>query len=277
MDILLEQYRTRLQSVKKVAPATLIAFDKAAQKFQRHLDAIGRPAKDIQPWEIEEYLAGLALAPTTKRTHWIHLGGAYRYAFRRGMIPSDITLDVYLAPPPEKEPQIIPVADLRCMAYRATTNREFLMFHLLAYTGMRQGEIRSLLWGDVDLAEGLIYVRKSKGDKRRRVPIHPVLAEVLMEQRHNDLERFVLTTIGSSPVAYATWQDDLRKFAPAPYTAHWFRRTVTTSLLDNGVEERLVKQILGWKPQTVMGRFYDAVSAAQLQRAILKLYANDPI
>lgn len=276
MDIVLEQYRTRLQTVKQVAPATLIAFDKAAQKFQRHLDALGKKASEMEPWDLEEYLAGLEYAPTTKKTHWIHLGGALRYAHRRGMLTKDPTLDVFLAPPPREEPKTISNAELRKMKGRLQCDRQWLEFHLLAYTGMRQGEIRMLTWGSVDLAAGSLHVKRAKGDRIRYVPIHPTLGEVLADLRRDDPERLVITTRGYVPVAYDTWLDDLRDFAPG-HTAHWFRRTVTSSLLDNGVEERLVKRILGWEEQTVMGRFYDKVSLQLLQRAILKLYADDPI
>jgi integrase len=275
VDIILEQYRTRLQTVKQRAPATLIAFDKAAQKFQRHLDLLGKTAADMEPWDLEEYLAALDYAPTTKKTHWIHLGGALRYAHPRGMLPKDPTLDVYLAPAPRLEPETIPNSELRAMKARLQCDRQWLEFHLLAFTGMRQGEVRALHWEHVDLMAGTLHVERAKGDRARYVPIHPTLGEVLVELR-GEPEHFVVTTRGTSPIAYDTWLDDLRDFAPG-FTAHWFRRTVTSSLLDNGVEERLVKKLLGWEEQTVMGRFYDKVSTQLLQRAVLKLYADDPI
>ena len=273
MDIVLEQYRSRLQNVKKVAPNTLIAFDRAAQKFQRHLDATGKKAVEVEPWELEEYLAGLELAPTTKRTHWIHVGGALRYAHRRGMLAKDPTVDVYLAPPPRDEPKVIPNEDLRAMKKRVICDRQWLELNLLLYTGMRQGEIRDLQWENVNLAAGVLHIPRAKGDRWRYIPIHPALGEVLAELREEDGN--VVTTRGGR-IAYDTWVDDLRAFAPG-YTGHWFRRTVTSSLLNNGVEERLVRRILGWEEQTVMGRFYDKASLPTLQRAILKLYADDPI
>ena len=276
MDIVLEQYRTRLQFVKKSAPATLIAFDKAARRFQQHLDALGRSALEMEPWDLETYLAGLGLAPTTVNTEWIHIGGALRYAHRRGMLPKDPTVDVYLAPPPRTLPKTIPAGELRAMKRRIHQDRQWLEFHLLAYTGMRQSEIRGLRWGSVDLAEGALLLTYTKTGLPRRVPIHPTLGEALAELRSDDADRFVVTTRGYSPVAYDTWMDDLRDFAPG-YTAHWFRRTVTSSLLDNGVYEQDVKLILGWTPQTVMGKFYAKPSLSVMQRAILRLYLDDPV
>lgn len=273
MDIVLEQYRTRLQSVKQVAPATLIAYDKAAQKFQWHLDALGRAAVDMNSWDLEEYLAGLDYAATTKNTHWIHLRGALRFAHRRGMFRQDPTADVFLKPPAPTEPKTIPVADLRAMRERIQCDRQWLVYHLLTWTGMRQGEIRALRWESVDLREGTLRLEYTKSGLTRYVPIHPTLGEVLADLRGEGL---VVTTRGDRPVAYDTWIDDLRAFAPG-YTAHWFRRTVTSSLLDNGVDEHIVKQLIGHKPQTVMGRFYAKPNQQVMQRAILRLYADSPI
>lgn len=275
MDIILEQYRTRLQTVKKRAPATLMAFDKSARRFQRHLDLIGKPAAEMESWDLEEYLAALDLAPNTKRTEWIHLGGALRYAHRRGMIRADPTLDVYLAPPPREEPKTIPNAELRAMRARIQCDRQWLTYHLLVYTGMRQSEIRSLRWSHVDLVDGSLHIERTKGDRTRYVPIHPLLGEVLVDLV-GEPEWFVVTTRRNARVAYDTWSEDLRSFAPG-FTGHWFRRTVTSSLLDNGADVRLVKKILGWEEQTVMGRFYDKTSLQLLHRAILKIYADDPI
>lgn len=264
-----------MQNVKKRAPATLLAYDKAARRFQRHLDTLGKKAVEMETWDLEDYLSSLDLAPSTKNTEWIHLGGALRYAHRRGMLRRDPTVDVFLAPAPRTEPKTIPNAELRAMKARIHGDRQWLIYHLLTYTGMRQGEIRALHWSHVDLAAGTLHVERAKGDRTRYVPIHPALGEVLAEL-HGEDDRFVVTTRGTCAIAYPTWLDDLRDFAPG-FTAHWFRRTVTSSLLDNGVEERFVKKMLGWEEQTVMGRFYDKVSIQLLQRAVLKLYADDPI
>lgn len=276
MDIVLEQYRTRMEHVKKRAPATLRAFDKAAKRFQEHLDTLGKDAVDLDTWDLEDYLAGLDYADTTKNTHWIHIGGAYRLAHRRGQLSKDITLDVYLAPPAKTVAKTIPLVELRAMVPKLQGDREWLEFHLLAYTGMRQGEIRGLRWGAVDLDEGSIELEWTKRGESRKVPVHPVLSEVLLELRRDDPERYVITTRGDVPVAYDTWLDDLKRFAPG-YTAHWFRRTFTSSLLDNEVEERIVKLIIGHTPQTIMGQFYDHRSFRVMQRAILKLYADAPL
>jgi integrase len=49
---------------------------------------------------------------------------------------------------------------------------------LLVYTGMRRNEIRMLSWENIDLKKETITVM-GKGGKRRIIPIHPKLREIL--------------------------------------------------------------------------------------------------
>lgn len=53
------------------------------------------------------------------------------------------------------------------------------LFGLLAVTGMRLGEALRLQPQDVDLAQGLLTIRKTKFDKSRLVPLHPSTCSVL--------------------------------------------------------------------------------------------------
>ena len=46
-------------------------------------------------------------------------------------------------------------------------------------TGMRQGEILSLQWQDVDFARGILMVMKSKNGTRRTIPLNATVYELL--------------------------------------------------------------------------------------------------
>ena len=61
---------------------------------------------------------------------------------------------------------------LRCHTY-------YHLVGLLATTGMRSGEAIRLAVGDVNLAEGLLTIRKSKFGKSRVVPLHPTTVNAL--------------------------------------------------------------------------------------------------
>jgi integrase len=57
----------------------------------------------------------------------------------------------------------------------------YCLFGLLAVSGIRLGEALSLQPQDVDLAEGVLTIRRTKFDKTRLVPLHPSTCEVLRE------------------------------------------------------------------------------------------------
>lgn len=74
----------------------------------------------------------------------------------------------------EASARLSPRRGLRSHTYMA-------FFSLLACTGLRAGEARSLSVGDVDLDASLLIIRESKFRKSRLVPLHPTAVTMLGE------------------------------------------------------------------------------------------------
>jgi len=55
----------------------------------------------------------------------------------------------------------------------------FPVIVMAIYTGMRVGELRRLVWADINLVNDTILVKKSKSGKARGIPIHPNLKKIL--------------------------------------------------------------------------------------------------
>src|SRR6266540_7548903 len=72
--------------------------------------------------------------------------------------------------------------------------REIIIFAL--NTGMRQGEILSLQWQDVDFSRGTLVVMKSKNRERRTIPLNSRVFELLAAKQSTGLPKFqrVFTT-----------------------------------------------------------------------------------
>jgi integrase len=277
MSIILDQYEERLNRLRR-DPATVRNFQRARRPFEQFLRAHRVEVEDLDPVLAEEYFAQLDNAPTTKKLYLEQLRAAYRYAHRRGVIARDPLVDVQLPRIPDKEPTVIPASVLRHQKAGLFSDREWLLWHLLVYTGMRRSEILGLRWEDVKMEDSTITVT-GKGGKLRHIPIHPALGEAL-----SDAKRYGEWVLGSSkkyageskPLSKATMFTYLRRIA-GEYTAHDYRRTVASSLYANGVDGDTIDKIMGWSPRVVRTRYYVNVAPEQLQRAILKLYANDPI
>jgi len=278
-DPLLLAYEDRLRRLKR-QPATLLAYRQAARRLEEFLDTLGITAEQAEPWQLEEFLAGLELAPSTKRLTLEHVRAAYRYAQRRGVVKLDPTYDLLVERAPDEEPRIIPNGELRRMKGRITSDAAWILFHLLAYAGLRRYEARKLIWADVELRNQTLKVR-GKGGKLRLVPIHPALGEALAEEcRRNGAcpDDYVLRSrrIKAAAMSYGTLYDTVREFTDN-YTPHDFRRTVASSLYANGVRTDTIDKIMGWAPRAVRSRYYLNQAPLLLQQAILRLYADDPV
>lgn len=279
MSLIFDQYANRLARKSK-SRYTLSNFATVSSRLSRWLDAQGIPAEEASFELLEEYFDTLDLAPSSKGTHLRYVQAAYNYAVRRGTLRHNPALDIEIEEPADKEPRIISARCLRVIRERVLHDRDWLFFHLLAYTGMRRGEIRGLRWDDGDEAGSVVRLAEQtirvvgKGGKLRLVPIHPALGEALAEAG-GEPGRNVLTTTGG-PLAEETIQDAVKRLSPT-FTPHDYRRTVATSLARNGVPERVIDRIMGWAPRDVRGRYYVNVAPEELHRGILKLYADDPL
>lgn len=72
--------------------------------------------------------------------------------------------------------------DLQLLLPCTTPETRVLLF-LGAHGGLRVSEMVALGWADVDLRNSLLWVRKGKGDKRRKVPLTQTLCATLTEAR----------------------------------------------------------------------------------------------
>lgn len=275
-DPVLLAWLERLQRVRR-DPKTLRNVRVSFRRAQEFLDEQGVTAAEAEPWLWDEWFSRPEAALGTRKKQLADVRAAYRYAQRRGVLTSDPTFDVEFERVPDEEPVIVPNARLREMKASVWDERGILLFHLLAYTGMRRSEIRELLWSAVDLEEGVIKVL-GKAGKLREVPIHPALGEQLAHYRRD--AGYVIApsyeAFSDRAISEGTMRRLVEEFA-GEYTPHSFRRTVASSMYENEVPDWLIDEIMGWAPRKVGHKFYKKVSPAKLQRAILKLYSDDPV
>lgn len=130
------------------------------------------------------------------------------------------------------------------------------------YAGLRRGELRALLWDDVDLASGMIRVERSMNGYgepgepksragRRSVPIVAALRELLVEHKlvTGRDTGFVFGTSASSPFtpnvvrgrALTAW----RRASLDPIGLHECRHTFASLLIAAGVNAKAITAYLG--------------------------------
>jgi len=60
--------------------------------------------------------------------------------------------------------------EIELLAAHAENAQDAALIRVAAYTGLRQGELLALRWGDVDFVTGLVHVKRSYTDRREKVP-----------------------------------------------------------------------------------------------------------
>jgi integrase len=154
------------------------------------------------------------------------------------------------------------------------------------YTGCRKGEILSLRWDQVDLAERLVRLHPgtTKNDEPRVIPIDGELYDMLETQkRRRDAEcpgcDFVFVRDGKQIRNFRKSWDQaciqaqlVDSSGAAARMFHDLRRTGVRNLIRAGVPEKTAMAISGHKTRSVFDR-YNIVSEGDLKDAAAKLAA----
>jgi integrase len=218
----------------------------------------------------------VGLSPRTVRYIHATLHKALKQAIADGLIPRNATEAV--KPPQVRKEEIRPLtAEQVKILFEAVRDDRLESLYILAvHTGLRQGELLGLKWGDVDLEAGTLQVRRTlttaKGGpvlrapktkaSRRTVKLSPTALEAL----RSHLER----QLGEIDQAGVLWRENglifasesgeplkrhyikTHRFMPLLKRAglpqirfHDLRHTCATLLLTKNVNPKVVSEMLG--------------------------------
>ena len=185
-----------------------------------------------------------------------------RWATRRGLLLIDPTLDLVLRKPLRPVLRLLTVAEVERLleAPDATTAhglRDRALLDTLYATGLRRGECHQLDLADVDLAQGLLVVRRGKGGKARLLPLLPRLAGSLA--RYLAQGRPALVRQPQEPALFVDRRGGRLSLAVLPLVVkhhaqriglglvspHRLRQAFATHLLEGGAELIHLQALLG--------------------------------
>jgi integrase len=218
----------------------------------------------------------VGLSPRTVQYIHVTLHKALKQAVADGLIPRNATEAV--KPPQVRKEEIRPLtAEQVKMLFEAVRGDRLESLYILAvHTGLRQGELLGLKWGDVDLEAGTLQVRrtlttakggpvlrapKTKGS-RRTVKLSPTALKALrshLERQLGEIDRagelwrengLIFASESGEPLDrhYVTTHrfKPLLKRAGLPQIRfHDLRHTCATLLLSQNVNPKVVSEMLG--------------------------------
>ena len=152
------------------------------------------------------------------------------------------------------------------------------VFVLAAVLGLRNSEIRRLVWRDVDLVAGRLRVDMlhAKNRSERVLPIPEAVAEILCEYRASapgdgpsdyvfiNRRGELFTDYGLAKVARHVWEaTGLLDGRPGTKVLHDLRATAATFMLETGASMETLRTNLGWKSREVVERYVKAFDASR--------------
>jgi integrase len=229
------------------------------------------------------------------------VSGVYKFAARRldyaGSNPArDLSADDL--PKPETAERVALTPDEVAALLDAADERDRLPFRFAAETGARVGEVRGLVWGDLDLPARTCSITAQLADSdEERVPpksrrgvrtidLSSGLTAELRRHRlasaHSSDEDYVFAGAGGRPRSYSSLGNHgFREAAglDAGTTFHSLRHTHGSQLVADGWSVADVAARLGDHPQTILRTYvheFDAAGRADERRARLDaLYGGE--
>ncbi|MCD6540068.1 MAG: tyrosine recombinase XerC [Candidatus Omnitrophica bacterium] len=252
----IEKFLNYLEIEKNYSSHTLIGYRKDLLDFSKFVD---RPIDKIDYFIFRKFIASLSQKGLSKKTQARKIStlkSFFKFLLREGFINSNPALSIPYPKLDKNLPKFLTEEDMRRLLDSLPQGsllqiRDKAIFELLYSSGIRMSELISLDVEDVDLISGVIKV-KGKGKKERLLPIGETAQKAIREYlqvRKSNQKALFLNRFGEriSPVGvfkvikkqikYLGFKEDI--------SAHVFRHSFATHLLNRGADLRSVQELLG--------------------------------
>lgn len=167
-------------------------------------------------------------------------------------------------------------APSRC---RKNAVRDKLVLSLLYYTGIRRNELLNLNWTDLNLSKSTMIIMSGKGGKDRLIPLHKAVTKLLdkyLEQRLPLKTEALIVGEQGRRMYKCSFTNLLKMYLAISglkkkgYTAHSFRHSFATHLVEAGVDLFKVQKLLGHSSLDTT-KIYINFNSSQMAKAIERL------
>lgn len=242
------------------------------------VDAFGdKDAATITPSMIEQVIYQLndKYAPATINRAVVVLKAIYNKAVRDGLLMVNPASKVkllkvnnelvrYLTPDQE-------VRLLECLEERFQP-----IVKVAVNSGLRQGELLRLAWQDIDYNTGIMTINETKSGERRRVPMNSIVQKILLERQElstpSQQDRIFQH---DSRFLRRAFDRAVKEAGLSPFRFHDLRHTFASRLAMQGVNDRTLMTLGGWKSPRMLNR-YAHLSPTHLWQAVEGLTKISP-
>ena len=177
----LEYQRQRNHAPRTVQKYDLVLRELANRAADARIYVLSKFGEDSY-WAFHRWMLDEGFSDKTRYDRMIIVKQAFKWAARTKLIAENPISAADLIPKPPPTPQPCFTPDQVARLLEAATGQDRSIFCLMAYAGLRFGEVRDLQWDDVQWDQGhggFLLIRRggsngtTKTRRHRRVPIHP--------------------------------------------------------------------------------------------------------
>ena len=311
---LAEEWIELMETTHEMKPATIIRIKTMRERTYK---AIGNIYVDVLNYrQIQKFITSLAKKGVNKHTggglsqktqkHYVtFISDVLSYARTCGLITDNPCTKVKTVKTGEKEKEIYSLEELKTLLNLINEKADLqhrVMFNLLAYCGMRRGELMGLEFKDIDFENNTLEIVRTSnyqnGDTGiytstpktkssiRELYLQPDLVKLIKEWQQEqqqtadkcgDLwaysDRLFINWCGEPMRPYYPykWLKDFCEKEHVPFKGlHSFRHTVATQSIVNGADVSTVSAILGHSTvSTTLNIYTHAVRKAKAKAANL--------
>lgn len=256
-----------------MSPNTLRAYTRILDSLQKTLSERDRDVVDARRIDLRAWLfqAGRGRAPATRAQQVAAVRTFYRWLLREGIVASSVAEDLQAPKVGRRLPHFLSEDAAGQVCDAEAPARDRALIEVLYGGGLRVGEAEGLDWIDVDLAQGRLRLRNTKGAKERIVPIGPPAVEALTLLGPGEGAVFLNTRgdrLSQRSMRRIVKELGLRSGLGGLHP-HALRHSYATHLLDNGADLRGIQELLGHANLSTTQR-YAHVST----QSLLRVYAD---
>lgn len=257
----LELFMEKLQ-LKGYSQSTLKTYKNEFSALLFHLG--NRPVNSLKAEEVKAYVLW-CIKSRKLSEHTIHSRlNALKFYFEQVLYQEKIFVEIPRPKKPFQLPKVLGEIEISKL-FNALTNKKHKAILFTAYSaGLRVSEVVKLRIKDIDSDRMQIFVQNAKGKKDRYVMLSPVLLDILRSYlkeckprpREYLFEGAVSGNAMSSRTAQEIFLEAKRKAGlKKDLSFHSLRHSFATHLLENGVDIKYIKDLLGHFSITTTNRY----------------------
>ncbi len=217
--------------------------------------------------DMEDYLEfrrALGDQPVSRNRALYIFRSFFSYLIKRGLVVQDISQNLEPVSVNQKERVHLSEEEQKQLFGAILHNIVRPASITMAYTGIRVSELTNLELKDVDLIQGILYVRKGKGNKSRKIPISNRLLIILKDYLANDRPQvnsnyfFATGRTGKLSPVYINRilkQTTGKLGWEKVVTAHILRHSFASNLIKSNAKLPSVQALLGHSDLRVTSRY----------------------